>query len=330
MVTPKKATTFQVLTLIKICQKPQPNWTQSTFFWHKPSCSSLSPCLFSPHILFSPLCKRPLKPPVSFFFLPLMPFAGDSMLLVHRMIFSPHHFRPWATRLCPAKFSLGQKFRSRFYGMKPSISNLVKSLWYSCLVILFFGSSIFLFCKDSAVFENLNSLSHLAVFLYANLLRPAALDQFRPHPLPRIARIFSTPNQILALPVHSPWPHHVRTDFSLSKMFIHILRTCAISWLLHVLCAFSTSHASILLGLCARFRSMFRLPPILIDENPSFFQLRLQLFTIFPFLYQAVKAGCILQGCENRLFSLARLYSSTKPSSSIAPAFANTSTFALP
>ena len=55
----------------------------------------------------------------------------------------PHHFRPWAMHLCPATFSLGQKFRSRFYAMKPSISNLVKNLYCSCLVIFFFGSTIF-------------------------------------------------------------------------------------------------------------------------------------------------------------------------------------------
>ena len=155
MVTPQKATTFQVLPLSKyvknlsLTEPKAPSFDTNhlvPLFHQRP--------LFSSHSLFTTLQTSSQATRILLLSSSIMPFAGESMLLIHR-------------------------------------------------IILFFGSSIFLFCKDLAIFENLNSLSHLAVFLDAYLLRPAALDQFRPHPLPDIARIF--PHQKnLALPVQSP------------------------------------------------------------------------------------------------------------------------------
>ena len=48
---------------------------------------------------------------------------------------------------------------------------------------------------------------------------------------------------------------------------------------------------------------MFRVFSFLIHKNPLFFWLRFELFTIFPFFHQAVKAACVLQGCTH-FFSL--------------------------
>ena len=48
---------------------------------------------------------------------------------------------------------------------------------------------------------------------------------------------------------------------------------------------------------------MFRLLSFLVYENPLFFWLRPELFTVLLFFHQNVKTACILQGCKY-LFSL--------------------------
>ena len=72
-------------------------------------------------------------------------------------------------------------------------------------------------------------------------------------------------------------------------------------------------------------------------ENPLFFWLRLQLFTVFPFSFHAVKACCVLQSCLHffsrslplSCWTVFALASAINPSSNIAPAIANSSAFSF-
>ena len=59
---------------------------------------------------------------------------------------------------------------------------------------------------------------------------------------------------------------------------------------LHVLAAFSTSHASILADSSTRFRSMPCFHSFIVHKGPLFFRLWLEFFTVFPVLRQTVKA----------------------------------------
>ena len=96
------------------------------------------------------------------------------------------------------------------------------------------------------------------------------------------------------------WPSKV----SLSPFFQQVFWPCRSSSHYHVLTASSTSHASIFVGLSTPLCSMLRFLPFLIHESPFCFLLRLELFTVFPFLHQAVKAGLRTAGlaCTSSLF----------------------------
>ena len=84
-----------------------------------------------------------------------------------------------------------------------------------------------------------------------------------------------------------------------SQIFKQILRPRTLSWHLQVFSTPSTPHTSILVGLDTPLRPMLRFLSFLVHENRPFLWLRLELFTVLPFLHQTVKAGCILQGCEH-------------------------------
>ena len=55
---------------------------------------------------------------------------------------------------------------------------------------------------------------------------------------------------------------------------------------------------------------MLRSLTLLVYEHPLFFRLRLEFFTIFPFLHQAMEAGRILQSCIHLLSLLLHSFSS--------------------
>ena len=146
----------------------------------------------------------------------------------------------------------------------------------------------------------------------------SGLHQFFSHPLPRIARAFFYTKSrglpaclfsyfIVAFQMSlSPFPQKIDRYFWPSAFSLH----------LHVLTASPTSHTSILVGLSTPLRSMLRSLPLLFHENPFFLWLWLEVFTIFPFLDQAVKAGCMLQSCmhfSSLSLSLAALSLSSLP-----------------
>ena len=161
---------------------------------------------------------------------------------------------------------------------------------------------------------------------------------FWSHSLSRIARAFSAPNQNFALPVHSSY-HVVASQMSrcpfskhfFDKYFGPVHCPCNFKYLLPLL---DVIHRYLMASAHHSVRC-FVSSPSLIHEYPFFFWLRLELFTIFPFLHQAVKACRTLQGCIHFFFSLScctvfALTSAINPSSNTAPAFANSSALSLP
>ena len=83
-----------------------------------------------------------------------------------------------------------------------------------------------------------------------------------------------------ACPIFSPYRGLPNIAFTIFPIFDKYFLPCACSLHLHVLTASSTSHTSILVGLSSPLRSMLRFLLFLIHENPFFFCLWLELFTI--------------------------------------------------
>ena len=122
-------------------------------------------------------------------------------------------------------------------------------------------------------------------------------------PLSRILQAFSSPNQNVTLPLHSSY-HIVASQMSLSPFPAIFDKYCGP---VHVPGIFMCllPHSPILVCFRTPLCSMFRIHALLFHEVPLYFWLWPQLLTFFPFLHQAVKAGCVPQDCAH--FSLAGL-----------------------
>ena len=249
---------------------------------------------------------------------------------MHSVIFSNNvtFFRGQRSSVARHLFSL-TRFHNPFCAMKPYISNLFKSLWYSFLVILLllpFNLPIpSLLRRDPAILKDLDPLYHFAVLLGAYLLRLAAVHQFRSHSLPRISRTFSAP-QNFSLSVYCA-DQVVTSQLTLFFCSVHFpgifMYLLLFPHLMHRYLLVSAHHS-----VRCFVASFFQ-----IHENPLFFRLRLEFFTILPFLHHTVKAGCTLQSCAHLLLApaawsllsphLERQYLGTFPDSHLrAPFFA--------
>ena len=150
--------------------------------------------------------------------------------------------------------------------------------------------------RDPSFFQDLNSFCHPSKFFRTNLLRPAAVHQYWSLSLSRITPACSAPYQNFSLPVllltTSCPPTYSIFPPSFAKFFGHV----RVPFVL-LLTVSSTSHVTIPAGLCTPLRSVSCFLSFLVHKSQLFFLLRLEFFTVFPFLHQTVKAGCILQGC---------------------------------
>ena len=196
------------------------------------------------------------------------------------------------------------------------------------MILLFCPSPVScLLCRDPAIFQDLNSLQHFAIPLGTHWFGLATIHQFRSNSLLRISRtllhhIRTSP--CLSILLTRSWPAKFRLSHFF-KLFDKNFWSCTFSWPLRIFASSSASHTSILVCCREPLGSMLRFFTLLVHENPLFFWLRLELFTVLTLFYQAVEAGHILQCC-----TVSALASAINPSSSIARAFANSSAFSLP
>ena len=215
--------------------------------------------------------------------------------------------------------------------MKPSISKLVqKSLTlFSCHFFLSFNSSVSChLCWNPTTFQDLNSLQHFSMPLGAHRFQLAhnslaSVPFFASH----IPNTFCTISEPLPacrffLPGHG-FPNVV---FSI---FPHFLTRILVR---NIFLASSTYHTRIFVCFRTPLCSMLRSLTLLVNENPLFFRFRLEFFTIFPFLKQwKLAAYCKATYTSSLSCCIASvLASAINPSSSIAPAFANSSAISLP
>ena len=128
----------------------------------------------------------------------------------------------------------------------------------------------------------------------------------------RILNTFCTISRLLlACPFFLP-SHGLPNDaFSICPNFIwQEFWSSTTSWHLHVFASSSISHTSIHICFLAPLCSMLHTPNPLVNETPLFFWLRLELFTIFPFLHQTVEASRMLQSYIHLLSLLLHCISS--------------------
>ena len=192
------------------------------------------------------------------------------------------------------------RFQRPFCAMNPPISNLLNSLLYSFLEILFFfvlqSPSFWLLWQGPCRLREsefvLTSCHDLSCLL-ATASNSSLISV--PFSVSQMPSIFCT-KSILHPACPLFLPNHDLPIIAFT-IFPNILTNTLVLSFSCTCCLFHISDIGTCWPHSTPLRSVVRFLSFLVHNSQLFFRLRLELITVLPTFHQAVKASCMLQSC---------------------------------